>query len=940
MKVLITREICLRIDLRIDMNRIFLVAKVLTASLFFYSCNSLFPESEEHLQETIQTIYASGEERPGTRNAIDNETFEISWTTGDAINVFFGTASSSRFVTEESGAVAKFKGSIDVITGGGEGLDDDTSLWGVYPYDSLNTCEGASVTLSLPAVQQSAENTFAPGIWPTVACSKNFYMSFYNVCGAFRFTVYHDNIKKVTLSGNNDEELAGRAKVSLANVPLVEEISFGEKTITMSAPDGECFKPGVNYYLVVYPTAFSNGMTLTFYTEDSYASYVYSKSYTLNRSSSIRFNEWDKELTFMALPSVDEKVYTDLSAEGTANCYLVSQAGDYKFKAFKGNTGMPVGDVNTAEVLWESFGTDVMPNVGDMVSDVSFKDGYEQFSTPETFANGNAVIVVKDANGDILWSWHIWCSEEGWQEHVYYNNAGTMMDRNLGATSATPGSVGALGLLYQWGRKDPFLSSSSISSSVQALSTGTWETSSTSITNALTISNPTTFFTGLENYLPDANWQSKKTAYDPCPFGWRVPDGGYNGIWRTAGFADTSFDSTNRGISFSISSPEITWYPASGSLRGSDGVFYGSGNGGYYWSVAPDSVRGCAYRMYFGNDCNVNPANNNYRSYGHSVRCLKTEEEIAVPASVTAEASDIQYNSATISGILNVQSDGSFSKSALLYYSSSESTLDGLRSNGKSKTLTLKEDGSYSAVLSALYSSSSYNFVVVAKVDDVELVSTIGNFLTPALPSEPLVDLGLSVKWASCNLGASKPTDYGGYYQWAGTEDVSDTGVYLEWSNCPYHTGSNPEIGWTKYIIDPSLGPVDNKTVLETMDDAASVALGGKWRMPTIDEWKELVDTTNCTRTETYIDRVYGYKVQSKKPGYTDNWIFLPAAGYRNGDYFFGLGHYGYYWSSSLYTGTITEYQFRGYNLGFNSTGVGWGDYDRYEGHSVRPVSE
>ena len=252
----------------------------------------------------------------------------------------------------------------------------------------------------------------------------------------------------------------------------------------------------------------------------------------------------------------------DLSAEGTANCYHVSRTGQYRFKAVKGNTETTVGDVNTVEVLWESFGTDVMPTVGDLIYTVLFIDGYVHFSTPETFANGNAVIAVKDANGDILWSWHIWCSEEGWQEHVYNNNAGTMMDRNLGATSATPGSVGALGLLYQWGRKDPFLGSSSISSSVKALSTGTWETSSTQITNALAISNPTTFFTGSSNYLPDANWQSKKTAFDPCPAGWRVPDGGDNGIWKSAGFAYTTFDDTNRGISFSISSPETTWYPA------------------------------------------------------------------------------------------------------------------------------------------------------------------------------------------------------------------------------------------------------------------------------------------------------------------------------------------------------------------------------------------
>ena len=168
----------------------------------------------------------------------------------------------------------------------------------------------------------------------------------------------------------------------------------------------------------------------------------------------------------------------------------------------------------------------------------------------------------------------------------------------------------------------------------------------------------------------------------------------------------------------------------------------------------------------------------------------KTFTTASIQASVSAAASDIQYYSATISGSLTVQSEGSFSKSAVLYYSSSENTLEGLKSNGTTRTLTLEEDGSYSAVLSSLYSSSSYNFIVVAKVDDVEFVSAIGNFSTHTPPSGS-VDLGLSVFWASCNLGASKPTEYGGYYQWAGTEDVSDTDIWIDRRNSTNHTDSS-----------------------------------------------------------------------------------------------------------------------------------------------------
>lgn len=315
---------------------------------------------------------------------------------------------------------------------------------------------------------------------------------------------------------------------------------------------------------------------------------------------------------------------------------------------------------------------------------------------------------------------------------------------------------------------------------------------------------------------------------------------------------------------------------------------------------------------------------------------VKSFKTLNIQASVTAEASDIKCNSATISGNLSVQSEGSFRKSAVLYYSSSESTLKGLKSKGTRKTLTLSADGSYSETLSPVSSSTSYNFVVVAKVDDVEFASSIGNFLTPALPSEPLVDLGLSVKWASSNLGASKPTEYGGYYQWAGTKDVSDTGIYLDWSKCPCHFGSDKKTGWRKYNTVESYGIVDNITVLEPKNDAATVALGGKWRMPTDDEWEELLNTDNTSWTWTTIDGVNGYKVQSKKFGYTDNWIFLPAASYRKGGNLEFVGSDGSYWSSSL----RSEAPHSAYCLLFYSDYFFCSYSDRYYGQSVRPVSE
>ena len=328
---------------------------------------------------------------------------------------------------------------------------------------------------------------------------------------------------------------------------------------------------------------------------------------------------------------------TDLSSSASANCYMISNSGLYKFKTVKGNSDISVGNVASASVLWETFGTSTSPEYFDLVSGFCYKDGYIAFQTADTFKEGNAVIAAKDASGTILWSWHIWFTDQP-QAHVYNNNAGTMMDRNLGATSATPGDVGALGLLYQWGRKDPFLGSSSISSSNVATSTITWPSTVSSDSSNGTIeyatANPTTYITYNSNnydwyYTGDSStdntrWTTSETAksiYDPCPAGWRVPDGGSNGIWSKAGFDYTTYDSTNMGISFSISSPSTTWYPASVYRSFSVGSLSNVGSYGYYWSASPNSYG--AYFLYFSYDGYVYPSRGRSRAFGHSVRCIQ-----------------------------------------------------------------------------------------------------------------------------------------------------------------------------------------------------------------------------------------------------------------------------------------------------------------------------
>ena len=150
------------------------------------------------------------------------------------------------------------------------------------------------------------------------------------------------------------------------------------------------------------------------------------------------------------------------------------------------------------------------------------------------------------------------------------------------------------------------------------------------------------------------------------------------------------------------------------------------------------------------------------------------------------------------------------------------------------------------------------------------------------------VDLGLSVKWATCNVGASKPEEYGDYFAWGETTTKNT----YSWATYIWTKGDgNGQI--LKYCTYSSYGTKDNKTTLELSDDAARANWKDSWRMPTRVEWEELLSM--CTWTFTTINGENGYKVTSNKNG---QYIFLPAAGSKSGD----VGNVCSYWSSSLYS--------------------------------------
>lgn len=270
-------------------------------------------------------------------------------------------------------------------------------------------------------------------------------------------------------------------------------------------------------------------------------------------------------------------------------------------------------------------------------------------------------------------------------------------------------------------------------------------------------------------------------------------------------------------------------------------------------------------------------------------------------------------------------------------------TLTLLSSNEAMGTVT--EGGTYDkdaeVIIEATATKEAYMFVKWSdgNTENPRTLTMTENLTLTAEFDYAYVDLGLSVKWAKCNVGADSVHHYGNYYAWG---EVEPKEVY-SWSTYKFMDSSiNDKKGITKYTVaDGQTEAVwydseenfigDNKTILDKEDDAAAVNMGGSWRMPTSAEQDEL--RTKCTWTWTTLNGVNGYNIV----GSNGNSIFLPAAGYRSNNSSPSVGDSGFYWSSSLYK---YHYSHIADVLNFYSDSMIWNYFDRYYGQSVRGVIE
>lgn len=238
-------------------------------------------ESEKHKEVVLISARHAAEQQGETRTTLSDDGATVLWTPGDAINIFFGNQSEKfkSTLTEGTSETTSFKGELYQT--------DGTTYYGLYPYQETASIKDGVITMSLPSNQEGVERTFAEDLFISVGRSSSTEMPFYNVCSGIRFSVDRDDISSLTFRANAGEPLAGSFKVAFDDEterPYITEIVDGSSSITVSAPDNQCFQKGTWYYLITLPVQLSKGFTIEMDGERVHAVVRSGNTLSLNRS--------------------------------------------------------------------------------------------------------------------------------------------------------------------------------------------------------------------------------------------------------------------------------------------------------------------------------------------------------------------------------------------------------------------------------------------------------------------------------------------------------------------------------------------------------------------------------------------------------------------------------------------------------------------------------
>lgn len=808
--------------------------------------------NRNHNGEIPLTITATFAESRNTKTTLQDGGSNVYWEKGDEIKVFYGDG-TGRFVSTNTDTIrtTSFTGSINTVIGSDEGFVGGEQMWGLYPYRQDATYDGTNVITTIPHQQTGKAGSFARNMNISLARSTNLALSFYNVCGGLRFSVKRNDVTDIVFEGRNGENLAGTIKISFeGSIPVIRELSNGQKKITLTAPNSSTFEAGKWYYIILAPGILSDGFKLTFNTSTKYAE--------LSKSDEISI----KRGVFGSLENADEGLTYIEKEKPTGNIVFEDNAAKYacisKFDTDKDGyvSYAEAAKVTSIAGLFDDYNTVVTFNeLQYFTSLTDIGTAFSNLSNLQTLTlpSGISSIPAHAFQSCVMLKYITLKSNRLTSIGDYAFQGCSSLDTLDLTTSLT--SIG------EWA----FYGCGSLKS----------------------VKFPSTLKTiGL-----NAFWQCYKLESIDLPSSLiSIGDNAFNGCKSITSVAIPANVQLGNGVFGGCKSLRSVQWPSN-------------------MTVIPfGTFGGCILVDSFSFPENLQSIGD----YAFSYCPLHTDGESKVILPSTLK----EIGRGNFNGVRNVilqsdemttvSDDNTFGPHTKIFVA-------------PSLVEQCKVQKDWSVYAAHIYSRDSY-------VGDIQ--------------PEGTVDLGTSAFWCTKNIGADNPEDYGDYFGWGEIETYYDSQnplVWKEgkqsgynWSSYKYCNGTNTTI--TKYNVTSYYGTVDNKTVLESCDDIASIKYGEHYCIPTIQDWLDLENV--CTWEKTTLNSVTGYQVTSP---YNGNSIFLPITGmYEDTDLSY-IGESSRYWSSSL----CKENCDKARTMGITSYTVGGSTPDsRCNGNPIRPVGE
>ena len=883
-----------------DMKRFALYLGLATALVA--SCST--QEEDFRTQQQDDVVFYATFEQPaeeGTR-VYANEDLLLRWTTDDRVSIFGQNTYNQQYkflgeTGDNSGGFSKVDGA-EYVTG-----NPISHTVSVYPYQaSTKITEDEVLTVTLPAGQHYAENTFGLGANTMISVSEDNVLMYKNVGGFLRLSLYGDGVtvSSITLKGNNGEKLAGKATVTMpmGGTPTVVMADDAADKITLVCDTpvalGATAEESTQFWFVVPPVTFSKGFTVTVSGDGDVFEKTTDNPLTIDRNNLSKMSPLEVEL------SHSKNVIYYTSSDG----HVVTP---YKT------------DVFGASIVSNEYlgGRGIITFDGDVKSIGHFAfyrcSKLTSIEIPYSVTSIGACAFEKC---QFLTSIEI-------PHSVISLDAVAFVDCSSLTSIEIPSSVTSMD-------GNPFSGCSGLTSIVVESDNPVFD--SRSNCNAIIRTDNNELISGCKNtVIPRSVESIGGSAFNGCSelTSIEIPNSvtsiGNNAFSGCTGL--TSIEIPNSVTS--IGTNPFSYCAALSS------IVVESGNPVY------DSRSNCnAIIMTDTNElisgCKNTTIPSSVTGIGsYAFNGCSGLTSMAIPDSVTSIGS---YAFNLCSGLTSIDipnavtsiKDWAFSRCTSL---TSVTISNSVTEIGKYafaecpglESITVLASVPPSLGPNAFYGSNDCPIYVPAgSVDAYKTVwSEYADRILAIPDTREAVDLGLSVKWATCNVGAISPEENGNYFAWGETNPKSD----YSWDAYSLCNGDSASL--TKYNTNSDYGIVDHKTVLDLSDDAAHVNWGGNWRMPTDAELTELRD--NCNWTWTTQNGKKGYRVTSQMNG---NSIFLPAAGYYKGSTFYSDGFRGFYLSSSI----RVDYPYLDWYVNFASNQVIRYHGERSHGHSIRPV--